>query len=75
MAKGLGYTVRSQKEVAEILFDRGVIDKPDPKIVQWIEKNAFGKIRALWPGLACEIEHDGIARLDGITEVWPGATP
>ena len=72
MAKGLGYAVRSQKEVAKILFDRGVLESDDPKAVQWIEKNAFGKIRALWPELAAEIQPDGIAQLGGIEIIWPG---
>jgi len=72
MAKGLDYAVVSQKDAAQILFERGVIDRPDAKIVQWIEKNAFGKIRALWPELAAEISHDGIERLGGIETIWPG---
>jgi hypothetical protein len=75
MAKGLGYAVRSQKEVAKILHARGVLESDDPKTVQWIEKNAFGKIRALWPELEAEIQPDGIAQLGGIQEVWPGGTP
>jgi hypothetical protein len=73
MAKGLGYAIRSQKEVAKILHARGVLDSDDPKAVQWIEKNAFGKIRALWPELIQEIQPDGIARLEGIETIYPGA--
>ena len=73
MAKGLGFAIRSQKEVAKILHARGVLESDDPKAVQWIEKNAFGKIRALWPELAAEISHDGIARLGGIKTIYPGA--
>ena len=72
MAKGLGYAVRSQKEVAQILYARGVLDSDDPKAVQWLEKKAFGKIRALWPELAAEIQPDGITRLEGIETIWPG---
>jgi len=75
MAKGLGFAIRSQKEVAKILHARGVLESDDPKAVQWIEKNAFGKIRALWPELEAEIQPDGIAQLGGIQEVWPGAAP
>ena len=74
MSKGLGYAIRSQKEVAEILHSRGVLDSADPKAVQWLEKKAFGKIRALWPELEAEIQPDGIAQLGGIQEVWPGGT-
>ena len=73
MAKGLGYAIRSQKEVAKILHARGVLESDDPKVVQWLEKKALGQIRALHPELAAEISHDGIARLSGIQEVWPGA--
>lgn len=74
MAKGLGFAIRSQKEVAEILYARGVLESADPKAVQWIEKNAFGKIRALWPELEAELDGDGsITQLGGIQEVWPGA--
>jgi hypothetical protein len=54
-----GLAIRSQQEVADILFSRGLIPKPCRKIVQWAEKNAFAKIRVLHPELADEIETDG----------------
>ena len=53
------FAVRSQQEVADILYARGVIPKPDRKIVQWAERNAFAKIRALHPELSEEIESKG----------------
>jgi len=54
------HAILSQQEVAEILFSRGVIPKPCRKIVQWAERNAFAKIRALHPELADElIESEG----------------
>ena len=54
-----GLAIRSQEEVANILFCRGLIRKPDRKIVQWLERNALEKIRALHPELAVEIESSG----------------
>ena len=53
------YAIRSQQEVAIILFRRGLIRKPDRKIIQWLERNALAKIRALHPELAVEIESGG----------------
>ncbi len=69
------HAVRSQQEVANILFARGVILKPDRRIVQWAERNAFAKIRALHPELAelIESESDGSendGRRNGIETVY-----
>lgn len=54
-----GLAIRSQQETADILFRRGLIPKPDKKIIQWLERNALAKIRALHPELAAEIESGG----------------
>ena len=69
------HAVLSQQETADILFARGVIPKPCRKIIQWAEKNAFAKIRALHPELAELIEsgsdwggNDG--RRNGIETVY-----
>jgi len=69
------HAVRSQQEVADILYARGVIKKPCRKIIQWAEKNAFAKIRALHPELAelIESESDGSendGRRNGIETVY-----
>lgn len=50
------YAIRSQQEVADILYARGLIAKPDRKIVQWLESKVFRQIRALWPELEGELE-------------------
>lgn len=52
------YAIRSQQEVAEILYERGLIEKPDRKIVQWLETKVFRQIRAMWPELENELEAD-----------------
>ena len=64
-----GLAVRSQQEVADILFRRGLIPKPCRKIIQWAEVNAFRKIRALHPELAAEIE-DERRGVPGVEKVY-----
>lgn len=59
------HAVRSQQEVADILYARGVIPKPCRKIIQWVERNAFAKIRALHPELAELIESGSESGNDG----------
>lgn len=48
--------IRTQQEVADILFDRGVLKSPSRTTVDWYERNAFKKIRKLFPELAQEID-------------------
>jgi hypothetical protein len=58
-----GTAVRTQQEVADIMYARGLLRSPDKRMVRWYEGQAFRKIRALWPELADEIADDGHARL------------
>lgn len=62
-----GTAVRTQQEVANIMFARGLLRSPDKRMVRWYEGQAFAKIRALWPELADEISDDGGSRTPVVT--------
>jgi hypothetical protein len=57
-----GTAVRTQQEVADIMYARGLLRSPDKRMVRWYEGQAFAKIRALWPELADEIADEERAR-------------
>lgn len=48
--------VKTQQDVADILFERGVIPAPDRHVVNWYERSAFKKIREQFPELEDEID-------------------
>lgn len=48
--------VRTEQEVADILYARGVLNSPDRNVVNWYERSAFQKIRKQFPELADEID-------------------
>lgn len=64
-----GTAVRTQQEVADIMFARGLLRSPDRRMVRWYEGQAFAKIRALWPELADEIADEGHERVP-VVEVY-----
>jgi hypothetical protein len=50
------FAVLTYQEIADILFERGILPSPNKSSVQWYEQSAFRKIRKAFPELAVEIE-------------------
>lgn len=48
--------IRTEQEVADILFARGVLKSANRHVVNWYERSAFRKIRKQFPELADEID-------------------